>query len=109
MSPGVDGAAPGRSQKHYCPEGQHLLTMCECVLTVSGALMQDLLPEVPILDSFSAAVALDKPLLPQQGFLQEEPSSCQNISKEQDTLMLFALPATVLEAATPGRPARYAN
>ena len=76
-------------------------------------MMQDLLPEVPMLKPFSAAVALDKPLLPQQGCLQgamqEEPSSCQNITKEQDTLMLFALPATVLEAATPGRPARYTN
>ena len=76
-------------------------------------MMQDLLPEAPILDSFSAAVALDGPLLPQQGSLQgamqQEPSSCQSKPEEQDTLMLFALPATVLEAATPGRPPRYAD
>ena len=75
--------------------------------------MQDLLPEVPLLDSFSAAVALDRPLLPQQGSpqgaMQEEPNSSQFKTTEQDTLMLFALPATVLEAATPGRSARYAN
>ena len=76
-------------------------------------MMQDLLPAVPLpeVDSFSAAVA-HRPLLLQQdslqGAMQEEPSGCQN-KEEQDTLMLFALPATVLEAATSGRPARYAN
>lgn len=76
-------------------------------------MMQDLLPERPILDSFSAAVALERPLLPQQGSLQgamqEEPSSCPNKIEEQDTLTLFALPATVMDAETPGKQARYVN